>query len=685
MSTDHKKPGPGPGKRPAAKAVGAKPVGAKPVGVKPAGAKPMGAKPVSVKPAYGKPAASKPMGARPVGERSMGARPVDARPVGAKPVGAKPVGARTSGTKPVGQRPVGAKPMGARPVGERSMGARPVDARPAGAKPVGTKYVGAKPVGAKPISVKPAYGKPAAPRPVGAKPASSRPASSRPAASRPASDKPAFSRPASSRPVSDKPAYSKPAASRPGQVRPRPAPRSPARSMVGPVETTGLSTPARRQALTVLRDVHQNGAFAALALNEHLSKSALKPADRRLVTSIVYGTLENQIKIDFALDRLMDHPTHEPVQRDILRLSACQILFHDRVPDSAAVNEGVNLAKVMGMESAVGFLNAVLRNLVRGKEEIPWPRKEDGLREYLHIMGSMPLWIVDRLLEAYGPEEAEKIVMHRAEQHPLAVRPNMLRLTDAQFESLLQKKAWQCRRALAPHAYFVTGAAEMTLDNDYQRGLFSIQGQSSLLAAEAVQAKPGMKILDACAAPGGKSAYLCESMQGTGRVYAWELHEKRAMLLESTKRRLGLENLRISVRDAAEPKPDMDGTLDAVLLDAPCSGLGVMVEKPDLKYRVQPEDIGPIVESQQRLLSALCRYVKPGGLLVYSTCSILPEENADQTQAFLAAHPEFTVEMLPTSFPESLRNQQTRLGLQLLGYRDQVEGFYIVRLRKARA
>ena len=442
---------------------------------------------------------------------------------------------------------------------------------------------------------------------------------------------------------------------------------------------------ARRIALEVLRDVSQNGAYAGLALNRRLSGTVLKPADRRLATAIVYGVLENQIQIDFALDRLMSHPTCDPLQRAILRLSACQILFHDRVPDSAAVNEGVNLAKAMGMEDAAKFINAVLRSLVRTKGEIPWPREEEGLREYLRVMGSMPLWIVDRLLTAYGDEEARRIILHRNAGHPMTVRPNMLRLTDGQFEELLRRKGWQVSRGLAPHGYLITGAAELTLDEDYQRGMFSIQGQSSMLAAEAVQAKPGMRILDACAAPGGKSAYLCEAMQGTGRVFAWELHEKRALLLESAKRRLGLENLRISVRDAAKPKPDLYAALDAVLLDAPCSGLGVMAQKPDIRFRVRQEDMEPITGAQRKLLDALSPYVKPGGLLVYSTCSILPEENEEQVNHFMREHPEFSVEPLPLSFPEILRKRQNAMGLQLLDCRDEVEGFYIARLRKARA
>ena len=442
---------------------------------------------------------------------------------------------------------------------------------------------------------------------------------------------------------------------------------------------------ARRVALDVLRDVHERGAFAALSLQDRLLKAKLSPADRRLATRIVYSTLEQQVQIDFALDRLMEQPTQDALQRDILRLSACQILFHDRVPDSAAVNEGVNLARVMGMEGVAGFLNAVLRNLVRGKQDIPWPKREDNLRQYLHIMGSMPLWLVDKLIAVHGEAMAESIIMYRGQNHEMVVRPNMLKYDDASFEALLANKAWNWRKGLAPHAYLVSGASEIGLDHDYRNGNFSIQGQSSIFAAEAMQVKAGMRVLDACAAPGGKSCYMAETMQNTGRVYAWELHEKRALLLESAKRRLKLENLRITVRDAAEPKPDFDGLMDAVLLDAPCTGLGVLTEKPDLKYRLKEADVAAITQAQKRLLETLAEYVRPGGLLVYSTCSILPEENEAQIAAFLSEHPSFSLEPVPMTFPEAIRQQQTPLGLQLFAHRDEVEGFFIARLRKARA
>jgi len=442
---------------------------------------------------------------------------------------------------------------------------------------------------------------------------------------------------------------------------------------------------ARMIALDVLMDVHERGAYAALALQNRLRESRMMPNDRRLATSIVYTTLEKQDQIDFALDSLMERPTDVLLLRNILRLSACQILFHQRVPDSAAVNEGVNLARIAGMEGASGLLNGVLRNLVRRKDEIAWPDRDTDFVRYLHVMGNMPEWIVLKLISAYGNDTAEAIIRYEKQEHGMVIRPNMLRLGDKAFETLLNGKAWQWERGAVPHAYLINGAVEIAAEEEYQKGLFSIQGQSSILAAEAMQVKPGMRVLDACAAPGGKSAYMAEAMQDTGRVFAWEIHEKRAALLEAMKKRLRLENIRVSVRDALIPKPDLDGTMDAVLLDAPCSGLGVLAEKPDLKYRLKESDIPAIVKKQEQLLNAVYRYVRPGGTLVYSTCSILPEENTEQVQAFLRTHPAFSVQPLPTSYPEALRKEQSKFGLQLFDHKDHVEGFFIAKMQRQRA
>lgn len=470
---------------------------------------------------------------------------------------------------------------------------------------------------------------------------------------KPASGKPSFGRP------SGKPAYGN-------------RPRKPA----APVQPS-----ARKLALKVLLDVHENGAYAALSLNKTLPRD-LKPEERCLTTQLVYGTLENEVKIDHALNQLTEYPARDAVTRDALRLGVYQIMFLERVPDSAAVDESVKLVKQMGAEASAGFVNAVLRNLIRQKDELSWPDAEKDPEEWLHVESSAPLWLVKKLIEAYGFDTAKQMLTCREASHPTTVRPNLLKLDDHGFEDLLRQKDLSFRAGVAPHAYLLEGVTEPGFDPDYQAGLYSIQGQSSMLAAEAVQARPGMKILDACAAPGGKSAYLCEVMQLTGRVYAWELHEKRALLLDGVRRRLGLDNLRTAVKNACEYRPDMEKTLDAVLLDAPCSGTGVLSQKPDIKLRLKESDLPAIVETQKKLLNTVCRYVRPGGLLVYSTCSVLPEENKAQIEAFLKEHPEYTTEPMPLSFPAELRQQQDALGLQLLGFRDQVEGFYIVRLRR---
>ncbi|MBN1778217.1 MAG: 16S rRNA (cytosine(967)-C(5))-methyltransferase RsmB [Clostridiales bacterium] len=442
---------------------------------------------------------------------------------------------------------------------------------------------------------------------------------------------------------------------------------------------------ARLVALDVLRDIHENSAYASLALQNRLRAARLAPIDKRLATSIVYTTLERQEQIDFALDSLMEHPTNDLVLRDILRLSACQILFHQRIPDSAAVNEGVKLAKIVGQSGVSGFLNGVLRNLVRGRESIAWPLRDKDLRQYLHVMGNMPVWLIDKLIAVYGEKAAESIITYDKPKYGMVVRPNFLKLSDEDFEALLNQKQWDWRRGVVRHAYLISGTADVASDTDFRKGMFSIQGQSSMLAAEAVQAQPGMRVLDACAAPGGKAAYMAETMQDTGRVYAWDVHGHRTALLEAMKKRLQLENLRISVRDAAKLKPDMEGSMDAVMLDAPCTGLGVLSEKPDLKYRLQESDIPSLIKTQETLLDTVSRYVKPGGTLVYSTCSILPEENEEQIQSFLKSHPTFSVQPLPKTYPEDFRMKQGRFGLQLFRHRDNVEGFFICRMQRQRA
>ncbi len=444
------------------------------------------------------------------------------------------------------------------------------------------------------------------------------------------------------------------------------------------------TTNARKVALQIFRDVVRNDAYAALSLDEQMNKANLTQLDKRFCASIVYRTIENLIRIDYALSFYLkdEHKLEEQV-KDILRISACQLLFHDRIPANAIVDEAVKLTRMLGLEGLTGVTNAVLRSMVREPERVQWPKPEEGAR-YLSIMFSVPMWLAERLVDAYGEAEALKICSYRSEAHYTVIRPNLSRMDDAAFEKLLEKKVWEKDKGLVPHAYRVKMASEIARDADYMGGNFSIQGESSMLSAQILDVKPGMQVLDCCAAPGGKTAYMAETMNGTGRVYAWDLHEHRVTLLRAMAKRLRLDNVRPAVRDATVLKEDLVSSMDAVMLDAPCSGLGVMDNKPDIKYRASVDSVKELTEIQEKLMDTCCQYVKRGGYMVYSTCSMLPEENELQVKAFLERHPEFKLAPLPVSVPERFRVLYGENGLQLLPHRDEIEGFFIAKMRRVK-
>ena len=454
--------------------------------------------------------------------------------------------------------------------------------------------------------------------------------------------------------------------------------RKPVNTERQPVMMEGLA--ARRAALKVIRQVTEGGAYASLALDAALKNSGLGSADRRLVSRLVYDTLDRMIWLDYVLAQVMARPDTDIKLRNILRLGACQILLEDRIPESAATNLCVQLCTENGMPGLKGVCNGILRNLIRKKNELVFPDPEKEPEAAASIRYSIPGWIWHRLREDYG-DEADAILEYRNKDEGWLLRPNLTRTDDAGFEALLEKKVWQKEKSDLPHAWKITGAMDIARDADYLQGYYSIQSAGSMLACLAMNVKRGQQILDCCAAPGGKSCYIAEMMNGTGRVQAWDIHEHRTELIQAQARRLGLENIRPMVRDATKFREEMSGSMDSVLLDAPCTGLGFMAQKPDLKLRVTEESCRELTELQAKLLDTVSAYVKPGGTLIYSTCSILKDENERQAEAFLQRHPEFEESELPETIPERYRKQKN-LGLQLLEYRDGVEGFYLIRMRK---
>lgn len=439
--------------------------------------------------------------------------------------------------------------------------------------------------------------------------------------------------------------------------------------------------PARRIALRVIRQVTEQGAYASLCLDKALDNCGLISADRRLVSRLVYDTLDHLIYLDYVLGQVMAREDTDIKLRNILRLGACQILLEDRIPESAATNTCVQLCTETGMEGLKGVCNGILRNLVRKKDELVFPDPETEPDRADAIRYSLPEWLWKRLKNQFGREEAARIAGFRNTAESWLIRPNLTRLTDEDFGKLLEKKVWEKQKADLPHAWRIRGAMNIARDTDFLNGSFSIMTGGSMIACLAMDVKRGKQVLDCCAAPGGKTCYLAEIMGGTGRVQAWDIHDHRTALIEAQARRLGLENIRPMVRDALKRREDLVQAMDAVLLDAPCTGLGMLAEKPDIKLHVTEESIEELTGIQRRMLDTVCEYVKEGGTLVYSTCSILPEENELQAEAFLQRHPEFEAVELPDTIPEKYR-QYRKTGLQLLEYRDGVEGFYVCRMRR---
>ena len=434
--------------------------------------------------------------------------------------------------------------------------------------------------------------------------------------------------------------------------------------------------------MLVLNRVLLESGFASLSLDEHFEKVNLSQKDKRLCTRIVYLTLEHLNQIDFALDRyLEDTEKLEKRVRNILRLSAAQILLLDRIPDSAAVNEAVKLTRDLGLEDLTGLVNGVLRNLIRGREELSFPAKEEGLT-YYRVMQSLPEWYAQKILDAYGPEEGDRLLCYEKQEHYITVRPNLQRISAAKFEELLRKKTWDAQPGILPGVWHVSGASDIGHDNDFLDGLFSIQGEGSMVAAMAVKPKLGAQVLDTCAAPGGKSAFMSEQMQGTGRVQAWDVHEHRVDLIQALADRLRLYNIRPAMRDALVYREQMDRMMDAVLIDAPCTGSGMLFEKPDLRHNLKEESLKELTGIQSKLLDTCSRYVKPGAALVYATCSILPEENHLQIKDFLDTHSDFVMDALPEEIPANLRELTGEYGLQLLPHRDGMEGFFVARMKR---
>ncbi len=459
---------------------------------------------------------------------------------------------------------------------------------------------------------------------------------------------------------------------------------------------------ARELALDVLLEMEKSGAYANRLIRGTLEKYDYEdPREKALFKRLVEGTLEQGLSIDWALNAVSATPTAKmkPLIRALLRLSACQILYMENVPDRAACSEAVKLAKKRGFSGLAGFVNGVLRSLSRQKAQIAWP---DPVREpvkSLSLRYGLPEWMIRLWEEQYGRETVEARLPGFVQQRPVIIRFRRERNGEACGVPETEAKTVAAIRgmgvAVSPHPLF---AGAYALENvpgiealpGFGEGLFYVQDVSSMLAVAAAGIGPGMQVLDLCGAPGGKAILAAEYAGKDGRVLAGDLSGAKVERMRENMARMGCENIETRIWDARTFSPELEGWADVVLADVPCSGLGVMSRKKDIRYRVSRADLDALTGLQREILSASWRYVRPGGVLLYSTCTVDRLENEDMaaflrglgtdgrtTGAFLEP------ERLDAALPEPLRSEQTGKGmLQLWPGQYGTDGFFMARLRR---
>ena len=434
---------------------------------------------------------------------------------------------------------------------------------------------------------------------------------------------------------------------------------------------------ARETALAVLYKIEYEDAYSNLALKEGIPE-AMSKADKAFVTGLVYGTVARKLTLDGVIARYSSVKLKKLSKyvRLILWLGLYQMMYMDRVPDSAAVNESVKLAKKYAARSA-GFVNGILRSAAREGTEPLW--SGDPVKD-LSVRYSFPEWISRRWLERWGHRETERLMDALNQPPAMTIRVNRLKTNVRELTRILEAEGATVRPDPLYSKSLRVSGADLT-GKAFLNGLYTAQDTAASMAAAVLDPKPGEAVIDLCAAPGGKTTHIAELMEDSGSIRAFDIYEHKLRLIEENAKRLGIKSIRAEIGDGTVYDPRLEKTADKVLADVPCSGLGIIRRKPEIKYRRSEED--SLLAVQRRILENAARYVKVGGELIYSTCTIEPEENTDVIQAFLENHREFVTADISGYFPETMRKKTMQEGyVTLYPHIDGTDGFFICKLKK---
>jgi 16S rRNA (cytosine967-C5)-methyltransferase len=437
-----------------------------------------------------------------------------------------------------------------------------------------------------------------------------------------------------------------------------------------------MPSDARLVAFTVVRRVFEDGAYADRALPAEADRAGLDARDRAFATRLAYGTVQRRATLDHLLAGLADRPPDrlDPPVLAAARLGLFQLLYLDRVPDRAAVGESVDLAKATAGRGAAGLVNAVLRRAAR--DDLLGPLRDDTPAAAA-VKHSMPEWIARRWWDELGPDTARALMAASNEPAETALRANTL-VTDRDALAAALGVATRTD-PMVPEALVLEAPFDLRGSPEWEAGAAWPQSRAAMAVSRALMPRPGERVLDLCAAPGGKATHLAALAADRGEVVAVERHPGRARTLEATCTRLHATSVRVDLADAAEPRTN--GPFDGVLVDPPCSGLGTLAAHPDLRWRVSPDGADELSALQGQILAAAAAATAPGGTLVYATCTISAQENERVVENLLRSTTDFDVDDLRDDFPAWHHATEERF-LMTLPSRDRTAGFFVARLRR---
>lgn len=430
----------------------------------------------------------------------------------------------------------------------------------------------------------------------------------------------------------------------------------------------------RERALHVLNHVIEKNGYANLSLDSALEGLTLA-RDRAFVSEIVYGTLRHLKTLDAVIAHFSNIKLRKisGVVRNILRMSSYQMVYM-RVPHFACINESVRLTKKYSHAGSVAFVNALLRKVSQRHEEVVF--KDD------ETLYSFPQWMIEKWYAQKGVEFTRALMESLNQRPELCFRVNTLKIAKDILIKQLQEEGVTLKPGRYIEEAFLVEGAELFSSQALKQGLLYVQDESSMVAVKVLDPKKGERVLDMCAAPGGKSSYCASLMQNQGEIEAWDIHPHRVDLLKKNFERLGVGIAKARKEDALVLKPHLVEGFDKVIVDAPCSGLGVIRKKPEIKWDKSEDDIQNLQKIQKQLLNTAANYVKPGGVLVYSTCTLLQEENEEVVNTFLQNHPSFNAQVLQPFLPEPLKNEVSSHCLTLYPHKQGGDGFFIARMKR---